>query len=115
MSGIRPPGSRLTPEELEPLALEHVERMFIELQAACGAVREQYHPGKLIKRHPWGAAGIAAVAVFMLVRHLRRKPAGTFEEKPAAAAPGLIDSFWSGLSGVVGAASRGCRRWWRPG
>jgi hypothetical protein len=93
--------SDLTPEELEILALEHVESMFTELQATCEAVREQYHPVKLVKRHPFVAAGLAAAGAFMLVRCLRRRPAESFAEK--AAAPGLFNSL---LSGVAGAAGR---------
>ena len=103
MSSPRPRVSDLTPEELELLALEHVESMFIELRAACGVVREQYHPVKVIKRHPLVAAGLTAAAAFMLARYLRRKPAGSSGEKAAAAAPELFDSL---LSGVAGAAGR---------
>ena len=103
MSRPRPRVSDLTPEELELLALEHVESMFIELRAMCGVVREQYHPVKVIKRHPFVAAGLAAAAAFMLARYLRRKPAGSSGEKAAAAAPRLFDSL---LSGVAGAAGR---------
>ena len=102
MSRPRPRVSDLTPEELELLALEHVESMFIELHAACGVVREQYHPVKLIKRHPFVAAGLAATAAFMLARSLRRKPAGSSGEK--AAAPGLFDSLLSGVAGAAGRA-----------
>jgi hypothetical protein len=94
----------LTPEELEILALEHVESMFIELRAACEVVREQYHPVKLVKRHPLVATGLAAAAAFMLVRHLRRKPGGSSGEKAAAAPPGLFDSLLSGVAGAAGRA-----------
>jgi len=104
MSKPRPRVSDLTPEELELLALEHVENMFIELRATCGAVREQYHPVKLIKRHPFVAAALATAAAFMLVRSLRRKPAGSSGEKAAAAAPGLFDSLLSGVAGAAGRA-----------
>jgi hypothetical protein len=100
MSRPRPRVSNLTPEELELLALEHVESMFIELRATSAIVREQYHPVKLIKRHPFVAAGLAAAAAFMLARHVQRKPAGSSGEK--AAAPRMFDSL---LSGVAGAAS----------
>ena len=81
MSRPRPRVSDLTPEELELLALEHVESLFIELRVASGLVREQYHPVKLIKRHPFVAAGLAAAAAFMLARHLQRKFAGSSGEK----------------------------------
>ena len=104
MSSPRPRMSDLTPEELELLALEHVESMFIELRATSGIVREQYHPVKLIKRHPFVAAGLAAAAAFMLARYLRRKPAGSAGEKAAAAAPGLLDSLLSGVAGAAGSA-----------
>ena len=103
MSGPRPCVGNLTPEELEILALELVASMFIELRATCEVVSEQYHPVALIKRHPFIASGLAAAAGFILVRHLRRKPAGSSGEKAAAAAPGPFDSL---LSGLVGAASR---------
>ena len=103
MSRPRPRVSDLTPEELELLALEHVESMFIELRATSGVVREQYHPVKLIKRHPFVAAGLAAAAAFMLARHLQQKPAGSSGEK-AAAAPGLFDSLLSGVAGAAGSA-----------
>ena len=102
MSKPHPRVSDLTPEELEILALEHVESMFIELRATCEVVREQYHPEKLIKRHPFVAVGLAAAAGFMLVRYLRRKSAGSSGEK--AAAPALLDSFLSGVAGAVGRA-----------
>jgi hypothetical protein len=104
MSKPRPRVSDLSPEELELLALEHVESMFIEFRATSGIVREQYHPVKLIKRHPFVAAGLAAAAAFMLARYLQRKPAGSSGEKAAAAAPGLLDSLLSGLAGAAGNA-----------
>jgi hypothetical protein len=104
MSKPRPRVSDLTPEELELLALEHVESMFIELRTASGVVREQYHPVKLIKRHPFVAAGLTAAAAFMLARYLQRKPAGSSGEKTAAAAPGLFDSLLSGVAGAAGSA-----------
>ena len=110
MSGTRPRVSDLTPEELEILALEHVESMFIELRAACEVVREQYHPVKLVKRHPFVAAGLAAAAAFMLVRYLRRKPAGSSGEK--AAAPRLLDSLLSGAAGAAGRALPGLVASW---
>ena len=100
MTRPRPRVSNLTPEELEILALEHVEGMFIELRATCEVVREQYHPVKLAKRHPFVAAGLAAAAAFMLARALRRKPAGSSGET----APGLFDSLLSGLAGAAGRA-----------
>jgi hypothetical protein len=100
MSTSRPRVSDLTPEELELLALEHVESMFIELRATSGVVREQYHPVKLIKRHPFVAAGLAAAAAFMLARYVQRKSAGSSGEKRAR--PGLFDNL---LSGVTSAAS----------
>ena len=104
MSRPRPRVSDLTPEELELLALEHVESMFIELRAACGVVREQYHPVKLIKRHPFVAVALAAAAGLVVVRFLRRKPAGSSGEKAAAAWPGLFDSLLSGVAGAAGRA-----------
>ena len=104
MSRPRPRVNNLTPEELELLALEHVESMFIELRAASGIVREQYHPVKLIKRHPFVAAGLAAAAAFMLARTLQGKPAGGPGEKTSAAAPGLFDSLLSGVAGAAGNA-----------
>ena len=112
MSKPHPRVSDLTPEELEILALEHVESMFIELDATCEAVREQYHPVKLIKRHPFVAAGLAAAAAFMLVRYLRRKPAGSSGAKAAAAAPGLFDSLLSGVAGAAGRALPGLVASW---
>ena len=102
MSRPHPRVKDLTPEELELLALEHVESMFIEFRASCGVVREQYHPVKLIKRHPFAAAGLAAAAAFMLARYVQRKPAGSSGEK--AAAPGLFDSLLSGVAGAAGSA-----------
>ena len=104
MSRPRPRVSDLTPEELELLALEHVESMFIELRATSGIVREQYHPVKLIKRHPFVAAGLAAAAAFMLARYLQRKTAGSSGGKPAAATPGLFDSLLSDVAGAAGSA-----------
>ena len=102
MSRPRPRVSDLTPEELELLALEHVESMFIELRAACGVVREQYHPVKWIKRHPFAAAALAAAAAFMLARYVQRKPAGSSGEKTAS--PGMFDSLLSGVAGAAGSA-----------
>jgi hypothetical protein len=90
----------LTPEELELLALEHVESVFIELRATCQIVREQYHPVKLAKRHPLVAAGLAAAAASMLIRYLRPKAAGSSGQK--AAVPRLFDSLLSGVAGVLG-------------
>ena len=104
MSRPRPRVSDLTPEELELLALEHVESMFVEFRATSGTVREQYNPVKLIKRHPFIAAGLAAAAAFMLARYVQRKPAGSSGEKAAAAAPGLLDSLLSGVAGAAGSA-----------
>ena len=102
MSKPRPRVSDLNPEELEILALEHVESMFIELRATSAVAREQYHPVKLIKRHPFVAAGLAAAAAFMLARYVQRKPAGSSGGK--AAAPGLLDSLLSGVAGAAGSA-----------
>ena len=104
MNRPRPRVSDLTPEELELLALEHVEIMFVEVRATCGVAREKYHPVNLVKRHPLVAAGLAAGAAFMLVRYLRRKPAGSSGEKAAAAAPTFFDSLLSGLAGAAGRA-----------
>ena len=104
MSRPRPRVSDLTPEELEILALEHVENMFIELRATSEVVREQYHPVKLAKRHPFVAAGLAAAAAFMLARYLRREPAGSSGEKAAAATPSLFDSLLSGVADAAGRA-----------
>ncbi len=102
MNKPRPRVSDLPPEELELLALEHVESMFIELRAASGTVREQYDPVKLIKRHPFVAAGLAAAAAFMLARYVQRKPAGSSGGKTAS--PGLFDSLLSGVAGAAGSA-----------
>ena len=102
MSRPRPRVSGLTPEELELLALEHVESVFIELRAACEAVREQCNPVKLAKRHPFVAAGLAAAAALMLVRHLRPRPAGSSGQN--ARAPRLFDSLLSGAAGAAGRA-----------
>lgn len=102
MSRPRPRVSDLTPEELEILAFGHVESMFIELRAMREVVREQYHPVKMVKRHPFVAAGLAAAAAFKLVRYLRRKPAGSSGEK--APAPRLFESLLSGVAGVAGRA-----------
>ena len=102
MSNPRPRVSDLTPEELELLALEHVENVFIELRATCRAVREQCDPVKLAKRHPMVAAGLAAAAALALVRNLRRTRAGGSGQK--AAGPTLIDSLFSGLAGAAGRA-----------
>ena len=104
MSRPRPRVSDLTPDELELLALEHVESMFIELRATGGIVREQCHPVKLIQRHPFAAAGLTAAAAFMLARYLQRKPAGNSGGKAPAAAPGLLDSLLSGVAGAAGSA-----------
>ena len=104
MNRPRPRVSDLTPEELEILALEHVESLFIELRATCEVARAEYHPVKLVKRHPFVAAGLAAAGAFMLVRYLRRKPAGTSGEKAAAAAPRVFDSLLSGVAGAAGRA-----------
>ncbi len=104
MSATRPRMCDLSPEELEALALSHVESMFAELHAACGAVREQCHPVKLMKRHPFAAAALAAAAAFLVGRSLRRKPAARPGEAGAAAAPGLFDSLLSGLAGAAGRA-----------
>ena len=102
MSGARPRLSDLTPEELELLALEHVESMFIELRATSAIVREQYHPVKLAKRHPFAAAGLAAVTAFMMARYLRRKPTASSGDKVVA--QGLFDSLLSGVAGAAGHA-----------
>ncbi len=109
------PGARvsdLTPEELELLALDHVEGMFVELDATRAAVREQCHPLKLIKRHPFIAAGLAAGAAFLLVRLFRRKPAGNSSEKAASDPPGFFDSLFSGAAGAAGRALPGLLASW---
>ena len=62
MSSPRPRVSNLTPEELELLALEHVENLFMEFRATGRDVRRQCNPIKLAKDHPWIAAGLAAAA-----------------------------------------------------
>lgn len=108
MSRTRPQMSDLTPEELEILALEHVENMFSELRATCEVVREQYHPLKLVKRHPFVAAALAAAAGFVVVRSLRRKPAEGSGEKTA----GLFESLLSGVAGATGRALPGLVASW---
>jgi hypothetical protein len=92
----------LTPEELELLALEHLESTFIELRAACQVAREQYDPVKLAKRHPFVATGLAAAAGFMLARKLRPGPAGCSGQE--AGAPSLFGSLLSGVAGAAGRA-----------
>jgi hypothetical protein len=100
----------LTPEELEILAMEHVASVFTELRAACAVVRERCHPVSLVKRHPLVAAGLAAAAGFVLVRYLRRTPAGSSGEKSAA--PGLFKSLLSGVAGGAGRALPGLMARW---
>ena len=114
MSRARPHMSKLTPEELEALALEHVESMFIELRATGEVAREQYHPVKLARRHPLGAAGLAAAAAaaFMLFRHRRRKSTGNSGEQAAAAAPRWFDSLLSEAAGAAGRALPGLVASW---
>jgi hypothetical protein len=102
MSKPRPRVSDLTPEELEMLALEHIENVFIELRAAREVVREQCNPVRLVKRHPLVAAGLAAAAALALVRNLRKG----FAEAPGqkAATPRLFDSLLAGVAGAAGRA-----------
>ena len=102
MNSPRPRVSNLTPEELELLALEHVECLFMELRAAGSNVRQRCNPVKLVKGHPWIAAGLAAVAGAMLARYLRPGPAACSPQKTASASRGILDSL---LSVAVGAAS----------
>jgi hypothetical protein len=106
MNPAHPRLGDLTPKELQMLALEHVESIFAELRAACGTARERYRPAKLIERHPFVAAGLAAAAAFALVRYLRRKPAGAGGHGilAAAATPGLLGSLLSGVAGSAGRA-----------
>jgi hypothetical protein len=100
--------SDLTPEELELLALEHVEGAFIELRAASTVVRDQYHPVKLAKRHPFVALGLAAAAAFLLARYLGRGSAGNSGEKASARAQTGFDAL---LSSVASAAGRELPGW----
>jgi hypothetical protein len=101
MSQDRPSMSNLTPDELELLALDHIEKMFIEIRATCVVVHDQYRPMKLVKRHPLIATGIATAASVIIYRFLRPKPAGKDGENTVASR--LFDSL---LSGVKDAARR---------
>jgi hypothetical protein len=102
MSSPRPRVSNLTPEELELLALEHVENLFMEFRATGRDVRRQCNPIKLAKDHPWIAAGLAAAAGAVLARYLRPRPAAPSQQKTAPASRGVLDSL---LSVAVGAAA----------
>jgi hypothetical protein len=98
MSSPRPRVSDLTPEELELLALEHVESLFIELRAAGRGVPELCHPVKLIQRYPWLAAGLAAAAGALLARRLRPRPAASAQN---AASPNFSNSLLSVAAGAL--------------
>ena len=67
-----------------------------------GSFASSTDPVKLIKRHPFVAAGLAAAAAFMLARYVQRKPAGSSGGKTAS--PGLFDSLLSGVAGAAGSA-----------
>lgn len=109
MSRPRPRVSDLTPDELEMLALEHVESVFIEGRAAYAVLRAEYHPVKLIKRHPLITAAVAAGGAFLLFQCLRKKPAG---DTCGAQTPGAFDSLLSGLAGAAGNALPGLLASW---
>jgi hypothetical protein len=100
MNQGRPRASDLTAEELELLALEHVESMFAEVRAARDVVRERYHPVTLVKRHPFVAVAVAGMAEFMLVQYLRPRRAMSSDGK--APTSGIRASFLSGMAGSAG-------------
>lgn len=113
MSTPRPRVSQLTPEELELLALEHVESMFIEVRATGRNVGEQCNPVKLVRAHPWIAAGLAAAAGVLLARYLRSGPAPCSAPKPAGAAPGgVFDSLLSIASSAAAGVLPGLLAGW---
>ena len=109
MNPARPRVSELTPEELELLALSHVESMFLEVRSACAVVREEYHPVKLAKRHPVATVLLAAAAGFLVVYALRSRGGGGRRE---GTGNGLLASFFAGLAGAAGRALPGLAAAW---
>ena len=112
MSNSRPRVADLTPEELELLALEHVEIMFGELRAAGAVAAENLHPLKLIKRHPFIAAGLATAAGFLLIRFLRPKHTSPPGDPAPAHAPVFFSSLLSGAASAAGRALPGLLASW---
>ena len=104
MTAPHPRLGDLTPDELELLALEHVQIVFNELHATGAVAREKFHPLNLAKRHPVIAVGIAAAAAFLLFRSLRHKSAPANAQTPAPHAPDFFDSLLAGAASAAGRA-----------
>jgi hypothetical protein len=99
MKRTQPGHANLTPEELESLMAEHIQGFFDELRATGDVMREQYHPVKLVKRHPLLALAVVGVAVYSLVHYIRRRPAKT--EGEATSGGGGWTSFLAGLASTL--------------
>ena len=106
----RPGGSRLaglTPDELEMLALEHMELAFAELRAVRAGVQEAVSPARVVRRHPWLLAVLFGVGGLLLVRRARRpRLVATGAAPPVAVAPESFSrSIGRGLLSALAAAA----------
>ena len=102
MGKARPTLSDLTPAELELLALEHVEGIFMEIRAARDTVRERYSPVKLIKAHPVAAGVGAGLLGLLLWRMLKSRPQGAVAASQGGGGLGIMGTILSGFAAAAG-------------
>ena len=61
----------LPPEELEQRARRHLDGLFGEVRGAGEYLRTEWHPLRLIRKHPVAAAAVVGVAGLALARLVR--------------------------------------------
>ena len=94
----------LPPEELEQRARRHLDGLFGEIRGAGDYLRTEWHPLRLIRKHPVAAAavvGVAGLALARLVRGSRRTPGAAAGAARAAESLGhtVGRSLLAGLAG----------------
>jgi hypothetical protein len=98
----------LPPQELEQQARRHLDGFFGEVRGAGEYLRTEWHPLRLIRKHPVAAAavfGVAGLALAHLVRGSRRA-SGAAAAGATRAAESLGRTFGrSLLAGLAGSAA----------
>lgn len=98
----------LPPQELEQRARQHLDGLFGEVRGAGEYLRTEWHPLRLIRKHPVvtvAVVGVAGLALARLLRGSRRAP-GAAAAGATRAAESLGRTFGrSLLAGLAGSAA----------
>ena len=98
----------LPPEELEQQARRHLDGLFGEVRGAGDYLRTEWHPLRLIRKHPVATAAVFGVAGLALARlvHGSRRASGAAAAGATRAAESLGRTFGrSLLAGLAGSAA----------